>query len=427
MNAEREDNDFFEGSVMILIIGSGVSSLVFAERCRQNGEEFRIFEKESKIGGKCITYTSKCKKALFDVAGHFLHYNGEKPVVCDRILDFPVRDRISKVLFDGRILDYPIQQSIRAHDIKLINVPRWSDYPQNSMTKFFVDKFGELAWHFFVPYNRKIWSMSTDLLEQDYYEELRSPVKGAGYNDKFMYPDRGVEDIPIKIREHVYSKIERGNIVEIDPVNKVAFVDGIGSVKYDRLISPIPLIDLCKITKGYESLSCGLKWSSVIIFNIAYKKHNALYDGVSWLYIGTHRHRFFRCGWYNHVSSHMADEGFESLYVEVSYPGEMDGRVSVKDIQAEVIQDLMHLNIIEKQEYISSIDSIVVEKAYPLSVNNKSKRVQMILNAFMSNNIYPVGRYGLWRWTGMYEDMKYSENLYNYLFCNGAQPSLFGY
>jgi len=407
---------------MILIIGSGVSSLAFAEKCRQNDVEYRIIEK-SHFGGKARSYDSTCGNGRFDIAGHFLHFPGKEPRIAGINFNFPLREKNAKVILDDKLYDFPIQSEFKKDHI-FDNLHRWDTYPENSMTEFFVKNFGDLAWKFFVPYNRKIWNISTDILEQEHFEKFRSPTKGKGYNNMFVYSDSGAQAVPDTIGKHVKKDIEFGEVISIEPFTKKAIIkngDSYESFQYTKVLSPMPLPDLCKIVNGFENISNKLQWSSVIIFNIIYKtKSSTRFDDVSWLYLPNHKSKMFRCGWYSHVSKKMAKKGYESIYVEVSFPGVLDGNISINDYKYEVLLDLVEIEVLENISQVTTIDPIIVEKAYPLSVNDKQGQVDAIKKTLEANNIYPVGRYGLWRWTGMYADMKYSEELFNSLYKNNS-------
>lgn len=418
---------------MIVIIGSGVSSLAFAEKCRQDNREFVIFEK-AEFGGNARTY--KVGRYKFDIAGHFLHFPGDSPVIAGIKFDLPLRDRKAVVWMDGTVYPYPIQKAFEGKSINTDSVYRWDEFPEQSMTAFYEKQFGDLAWKFFVPYNTKLWACSTDELEQDYYEKLRTPVKGVGYNSQFMYAEEGAQVVPNTIGKHIKSLsldrgwIKKGRVFDIDPIRKIVKIeDGndIKTVNYDHVISPMPLPDTCKITRGYAEMPRDLRWSSVVVFNIGYRPtgKSYSYEGVSWMYVPSHEFSFFRVGWYSSASKSMAPKGCRSMYVEVSYPGERDGKICINGLRKTVLEDLIKIGILESFDQIDVVDHVIVEKAYPLSVDNKAKRVELITSALSLGGVHCVGRYGLWRWTGMFEDMKYAERLYDCMFRGGDVPSIY--
>ncbi len=248
-----------------------------------------------------------------------------------------------------------------------------------------------------------------------------------------MYHQKGTQALPNTMAEGVYEAIHFNTIlISVDPANNTATVINNHRqekevIKYDHLISPMPLPDLCKISEGYEHLSKNLHWSSVIIFNIGYKKNTDKFDEISWLYISEPKYKLFRCGWYSHFSPLMAPPGYESMYAEVSYPGNLDGKVQIANIRSCVLDNLLDIGVITNISDIEFLDTIVIEKAYPLPINNKLQTVLKIRNAFEAENIHLVGRYGLWRWTGMYADMKYAEQLFEYIYNKSERPDIYGH
>ncbi len=98
-----------------LIVGSGVSSLSYAQQYRQNKKDFIILEKEG-FGGKAQTYQDPSKRFRFDIGGHLFHCLGQSQVNISgvNIKGLNILKRNAKVYLQGAIHNHPIQKNKKA-------------------------------------------------------------------------------------------------------------------------------------------------------------------------------------------------------------------------------------------------------------------------------------------------------------------------
>src|SRR3990167_7489119 len=266
----------------IVILGAGLAGLSAAfhierEKNKLKNVDYEIFEKEMKAGGLCRTEV--INGFSFDNSGHLLHLKNEYTrTLIERLLgdNLNLCKRDAWIYLRNRYIRYPFQANLDSLPEKVGNECLYEFYKANADNQhkrndefanfedWILGRFGKgIARHFMVPFNRKLWGR--DLKEisckwvdkyipvpraEDIVNETgENKKKDYGYNVTFLYPKTGgIQTLPDAFEKKV-KKIRLGmEVNEIDLKNKVLRFSNKEEIKYDVLISTIPLKELIRIT-----------------------------------------------------------------------------------------------------------------------------------------------------------------------------------
>ncbi|MBN2096859.1 MAG: NAD(P)-binding protein, partial [Candidatus Omnitrophica bacterium] len=256
-----------------IILGAGLAGLSAAFFLQKG---YQIFEQEPQIGGLC---RSRCIDGYtFDYDGHLLHFRNKfsKNLVRQLLGDnLRCLRRNSGVSLLGCELSYPFQAHLFGLPAKVIQ-ECISGFIQAQLKKdrklkpkanfqdWALDSFGPgMAKYFILPYNRKFWNIPLQNLTPQWVNDyipvpaINDVLRGAvaqskkliGYNARFWYPRRGgIDGLISAFKDQLSCDIEmRHQAVEIDLAKKsVRFSNGRG-VKFNQLISTIPLPEMLQL------------------------------------------------------------------------------------------------------------------------------------------------------------------------------------
>jgi len=275
--------------VETLIIGCGPTGLGAAKRLSHlKKEDWLVVDAQEDAGGLASTDTTK-EGFLFDVGGHviFSHYLYFDDVINEALPkpdDWYTHERVSYVRSKGNWVPYPYQNNITmlpvAEQTKCIEGmidaaeerSRVQVKPKN-FDEWIMRMMGQgLADLFMRPYNFKVWAVPTTHMQCEWLGErvaapslklvvsnvLNKKTAGNwGPNATFKFPAHGGtggiwkavhKTMPAdKFKFNtVVSKIEGKKQI-------VHFADGT-SVQYKKLISTMPLDEICELIEEAESL-----------------------------------------------------------------------------------------------------------------------------------------------------------------------------
>jgi len=415
----------------LLIIGAGLSGLSAAYHLKKG---FLLFEKESKPGG--MASSDVVKDFIFDKTGHLLHFRTEYVKDLLRILSIGsglIKQRRSSWVFSkGTYTRYPFQVNtykLPPAIIKdcLVKMARAGISPcgrgdSSNFKEWILNNFGKgIARHFMFPYNRKLWKTPLDKIDIDWVDRFipktnfEQAVKGAvsdfkknfGYNKNFYYPERGgIQEIAnaflSRIKKNVHFERE---VVRINLKDRIVTLKSGEDLRFDRIISTIPLPELIGIVKDLPSALKNklrqLRYVSIFNLNLGINK-----DRISdkhWVYFAEPGYIFYRVGFFSNISNAVTPGGMSSLYTEVSYNGSKTHKVSPPHLKRRIIEDLKKAGILTEKDEIVAQKSYDIKYAYPVHDRNREGLVSGMKSFLGRYNIYSIGRYGSWRYMTMEE------------------------
>jgi len=413
----------------ILILGGGLAGLSAAWHLQKKGLACQVFEKEPQPGGLCRS--KKIGGFTFDCDGHLLHFKHRYAfgLVKDLLGDNLAKHQRSAWIYSsGRFSHYPFQANLYGLPKSviqdcLLGFIRADSHSylksscQDSFHDWIMRTFGQgIARHFMLPYNNKFWRHSPKQMNCEWLDgfipapSLKEVIEGTiepnkrqfGYNATFWYPRRGgIRQLPQALASQIKHLHTDCQVTRIDLANKQVKLSSGEKVKFDLLISTIPLPELPALLGRLPAPAAAcfkkLKWNSVFNLNLGLKKND--FAGRHWVYFPQKEISFFRVGFFHNFSDSLAPARRDSLYVEVAYS--RNKPLDKSKIISRSIQDLLKVNLLRSKSDILVQDTNDIKYGYPIYDFNYHRAREGILGYLGQNNIVSCGRYGSWRYMSM--------------------------
>jgi UDP-galactopyranose mutase len=425
----------------IVILGAGLSGLTCAYYLKR---DYTIFEKESRAGGLCRS--EKINKFIFDYTGHLLHMKRkENKELIKKLLgkNLFLQKRKAWVYSKKTYTKYPFQANLYGLPAEVIKecvegfiearsqAPNRS-YPSPDFKTWIYDNFGRgHARHFMIPYNEKLWTVPLEEMSAEWtkkfvpvptIEEVQSGAQGRqgkdfGYNIRFYYPLRGgIEELissfgPFTRRVTLHSKAAKIFLTS----KKIRFANSGEEIKYDTLVSTIPLPELVKISdcSPDKIKKASRRLDYVSVFNLNLGVQGGSISDKHWIYFPEKDFSFYRVGFASNFSSALAPKGTSAIYTEVSYSKTKP--IDKKSIREKIIRDLMKAKILQARHKILAERALDIKYAYPLYGGNHREDVALIQRFLKGHNVYSVGRFGSWEYFSMEDVIEQGRKLARYL------------
>jgi protoporphyrinogen oxidase len=406
-----------------IVLGAGLTGLSASVSLKK---DYLLVEKNKHVGG--LTSTEKIKDYLFDHTGHWLHLKNlitkkfiEK-IMFKKMLKI---NRQSKVLFDGRLGDFPFQYNLSAYKKDfitkcLVSLMKRKEYvsPKN-FEEFCTINFGhEIANSFLLPYNLKLWGADAKNISHKWCERFfpkpntENIIAGAlggsnfqGYNDKFYYPKKGGIGT---LSNTIYNSLDKKKTLLNAKVSSINFVKKKITINnsiftYKNLISTIPLPNLLglleNVPANIKNQKNKLKCTKLRYINYGIK--NKILKNIHWLYIPDKNIPFYRIGCSSNAVPSLAPKGCSSVYLEVSN----NNNHSDKEILRLARKFLLNNNIIKTEKDIEVEALRKLDFGYVIFDKNYDSSRNAIHNFLNKNSIFSLGRYGSWIYSSMEDSM----------------------
>ncbi len=431
-----------------VVMGAGPGGLCSAYVLSKANMPAVVLEKAPFVGGLARTIKRQTEHGefKFDIGGHrWFTKNDElndlfREVVAEELLWV---NRISRIYFDGRYVDYPLKISNALKAIgPVTSAKAVADYGRTrlthrlkpveivSMEDAYVDQFGPTLYKlFFQRYSEKVWGLPCDQMSGDWVSQrskgmsLMTAVKDAvipskgkvvSLIDEFMYPrdgfgrfsDRMADGITrmgnqIRLGTGVEKVHREGNRVTGLTVSTDAGTEFVGG---DNFISSIPLTMLAQIMEPAapaEVIEAAKKltFRNIITVNLMLKKRQVTPD--TWLYVHDRNILFGRFHEPKNWSPAMVP-GDEYTSLVVEYFCSFGDHIWNMTEEQLVEQTVKHL--IEDMGFITRdevIDGFIIRapRAYPsyvIGYEEPLAKIKAFIDGF--ENLQIIGRYGTFRY-----------------------------
>lgn len=442
--------------VDILIVGAGPTGLGAATRLKQHKhEDWLLVDAFQEAGGLACTDVT-AEGFLFDMGGHviFSHYD-----YFDQLLDaalgtgeenWAVHERVSYVWMKNTWVPYPFQNNICSLPLedqvncinglieaKVANAIAKGN-PRN-FDEWILRVMGEgIADIFMRPYNFKVWAVPTTEMQCGWLGErvatanvakvvenvLRNKTEsGWGPNAVFRFPQHGGTGAIWKnVAGLLPAEKLRFNksMAGIDATEKVAtFSDG-SQIKYNKLLTTIPL-DITLTWLGREDLAKKLVHSSSHIIGLGLRGSNP-HDTKCWMYYPEDDCPYYRCTVFSHYGVGNVPDASNSLPTlrlgDASLPVEDSSSkpgpywslmfeisesspwkpVNLATIVEETIQGAINTKMISSTDEIVSIYHRRLEYGYPTPHLDRDGVLDQALPFLKKQGIWSRGRFGSYKY-----------------------------
>ena len=433
----------------VVILGGGLAGLSTALHLERAGwRDYRLLEKDSRIGG--MTRSESVDGFTFDYTGHVLHFKDEanRELVLQLLGEnIHLVQRNSWIFSKGVYTRYPfetntyglpkdvikecVQGFIEAQYIRAGNGNQMlssqallPEPTEQSFEDWIYTHFGRgIGKHFMISYNEKLWSVHPREMTSDWMGRfvpqtnlsdildgaLSDEAKPMGYNASFYYPLRGgIEALPRAFADclpHGHIEVDK-EVREIDLRGKVVTLHNGERVPYHTLVTSVPLRQFVKLVKSVplqiRDAATDLRHNSVFNVNLGI---NRIVTDKHWIYFPEHEYVFYRVGCSSNLSPFMAPHGSSSLYIEVSYSDEKP--IDKPRVLEQVKRDIRKAGLVKESDQIISEQCIDIPCAYVIYDRKHKRNVALIREFLRANQVFTIGRYGAWEYSGMEDAIAY--------------------
>ena len=442
----------------VVVIGAGPAGLTAAYQLVKSGVRPAVFEADDVVGG--ISRTVERGGWRFDIGGHrFFTKVPEVEAFWHEILpdeDFLQRPRMSRVYYQEKYFNYPIEIGDVIRNFGLVEVSRigfsyiWARIHRPSKeSQVFLEgwisaRFGRrLYGHLFKSYNEKLWGRPASEISADFaaqriknltvwsaFVDAIKPKKlkargGKGKQitsliDEFQYPKYG----PGMMWETCRDKVEAAGtkVVMESPVRRirhengkaVAVVAANGSVETEypctAVISSMPfplLLDSMDPKPPANVLEAASKLTFRDFMTVALVVPQEHSFPDNWIYIHDPNVRVGRIQNFGSWSPYLIKEGRTCLGLEYFvFEGDEDWMMKDEDLVARGARELEILGL-SKVDKVEAGYVVRMPKAYPVYDHEYKDNVQIMRDWLAENasNVHPVGRNGMHKYNNQDHSM----------------------
>ena len=418
----------------VVILGAGPTGLGAAYRLKELGHtNFHMYERSPYIGGLASSFKDS-EGFTWDIGGHvmFSHYEYYDRLFEEMMGDeYQMNMRESWVRMYDRWVPYPFQNNVRYLPEEaafeclagLIEAQHTRDPKEAKNFEEFIDAvFGEgIAKHFMTPYNFKVWAHPPKLMNKEWIGErvavidinralknviLKQDDFAWGPNKQFKFPLRGGTGEFYRrfgpVLEGHYTLCAEAMKIDLNR-KEILFKDG-DIVKYDKLITALPLDKLCKtmlrgeVPSSVVDKAGQLRHSSGYMVGIGIKQPCP--STKSWMYFAEANSPFYRVTYLSNYSPYMTPDKdqYYSLLCETSASEfkPVDGR----HIVDETIQGLINSGMIKEEDRkdIVSTWMYYADYSYPTPTVERDEILSKVIPWLEKHDIYSRGRFGMWKY-----------------------------
>jgi protoporphyrinogen oxidase len=413
----------------VIVLGSGMAALGAASKVADTGAPIVMYDANSYPGGHTATF-SVGGGFLFDDGPHVSFTKDERiRDLLARNVDGAYEDVKARInnYWQGTWIPHPVQMHLYGLPVDLVVSivrdfvdARESDDGQVDnyeqwLRKAYGDTFAET---FPMVYGRKYHTTTMNRLTTDwlgprmYRPSLDELLRGAlgpanaetHYVTSFRYPSRGGFQSYL---EPFFRRLDPRlscRVTAVDPDERtVGFADG-SIVRYDQLISSIPLPDLVPIISGVpDDVSAAaqrLSFTSAVMVNLGIARDDISDAHISYVY--DEDVIFPRLNFPHLLSPGNVPPGTGSIQAELYFSDRYRPlRGSPESLIDQVIADLIRIGVLRESDQILVREARLVRYANVIYDHDRASAVETIHGYLDDIGIAYCGRYGDWNhsWT----------------------------
>ena len=406
-----------------VVLGAGIAGLSYAFN-HKSQENIIVFEKADYYGGLCHSF---CIDGFtFDSAVHLSFTNIQKVRdVFDKV-PYITHNPMAYNYYKGTWLKHPVINNLSPltalektkciHDFynrkKQQDIKNYKDWLRATYGNY-------IAENFYEQYTRKYWTMEADQLsttwlgkrfnlpdgEKILLGSYETSERNDYYANEMRYPQNGGYQTFLTPLLKDLNIVYKTKAEEIDLENQEILLSDGNKIKYDKLVSSIPLPELVNITKQVPEevmiATRQLKSSKISIVSVAFGKENV--PKHLWTYIYDKEIMAARMNAPSIKSKNNVPKGFSSLQFEIyHYPGEIINKDSIVE---NVLQSIKTMEIAEMED-ILFWDYRLLEYGNVIFELGMELERKKILQYYEGNGkVKLIGRFG--KWDYLWSDQSY--------------------
>ena len=452
----------------VVVVGAGPAGLTAAVELVRRGAAVTVIEGDAVVGG--ISRTACRDGWRFDIGGHrFFTKVPRVQALWHDLLgeeDFVVRPRTSRILYRGKLYDYPLSATNALRNLGLVEAVRcMASYAwvrvrppadRSTFEGWVAARFGwRLYEHFFRHYTHKLWGVPGAELEADWAAQriqnlsLLSAVRHAlgprrprrhitSLIEEFHYPRLG----PGMMWEAAADRVVAGGgeLVMEEKVTAVHWEHGrgatgvttvvtggygpgagsppasrtdVGAVRHraaDRVISSMPYSSLLRAMdpappREVLEAADGLRYRDFLTVALVVPSEAGFPD--NWIYVHDPDVEVGRIQNFGAWSPDLVRDGLTCLGLELFVTvGDATWERPDADLVAQAERELDHLGLVPAGQVREGF-VVRMPKAYPFYDADYRRRVAT-MRAWMeehARNVHPVGRNGMFRYNNQDHSM----------------------
>ncbi len=435
------------GQAPVVVVGAGPAGLTAAVRLRQADVDVTVVEATDSVGG--ISRTVERDGWRFDLGGHrFFTKVPEVEAFWHEVLpdeDFLMRPRMSRILYRGKLFDYPLKpfnalfglgvlEAIRCVlSYALVRVRPPKD--QSNFEGWVAARFGWRLYRiFFKTYTEKVWGVPATDIQADWAAQriknlslLNAVTSAFGFGRKsgqittlieqFQYPRLGPGMMWDRARDLVVD--DGGALLMQTKVRTVRHGRGAayevelsdGTVlPASAVISTMPLPSLVRALEPAApahvlEAADGLSFRDFLTVALVVPASAGFPD--NWIYIHEPGVRVGRVQNFGSWSPQLVKDGFTCLGLEYFVSRGDDLWESTDEELVELGKRELATLGLAQVDQVEAGYVVRVPKAYPVYDEGYAERVD-VLRAHLAetvSNVHPVGRNGMHRYNNQDHSM----------------------
>ncbi len=434
----------------VVVIGAGPAGLTAALELVRRGEPVTVFEASGQVGG--ISRTEQRDGWRFDIGGHrFFTKVPEVEKFWHEVLtddEFLLRPRMSRILYRGKLFDYPLKPMNALRGLGVIEAVRClASYalvrlrPPKDQTNFEGWVAARFGWRlyriFFKTYTEKLWGIPADQIQADWAAQRIKNLTIVNAVLSALWPKKGQTEITTLIEEFQYPKYGPGmmwerarELVEKDggtvvldaPVERVHCAGGkvvavtvrragvVQRVATEAVISSMPLPELVlamdpPAPAAVRKAARGLRHRDFLTVALVLPQDAGFPD--NWIYVHTPGVKVGRVQNYGSWSPYLVKDGRTCLGLEYFVnEGDDMWTNSDEDIIAMARREITEIGL-AKGDQAEAGFVVRVPKAYPVYDAGYAERVEVIRHwiAAEAQGTWAVGRNGMHKYNNQDHSM----------------------